>query len=183
MDKMKCFSKGFVFVLITIAGVIIISISYCFTNQFFSKKLIQCIEEENYEKLEIMCALPFGNVNALPKFSNLLAAVAELPAADTPLGYDCRKNDVEAVKILLENGADPNHEPRFQLYKAVPLSLAASHGNMEIMQLLLEYGANVSECGNQVLFTQLRARKDNDDLPLKVVQDSIILFEQYGFDL
>lgn len=52
-----------------------------------------------------------------------------------------RKSDVAAVKELLAKGADVNAKTQ---YGATPLSYACDRGNLEIVKLLLEHGANVN---------------------------------------
>lgn len=60
----------------------------------------------------------------------------------TALGYAVSCNNIEVVKFLLENGADPNlSESKPDTY--TPLMWAAESEPLEIVKLLLEYGADV----------------------------------------
>jgi hypothetical protein len=50
------------------------------------------------------------------------------------------QENISEVKLLLEKGADPNHQSRL----GAPLSYALFDNNIEMLKVLLEYGANVS---------------------------------------
>ena len=75
----------------------------------------------------------------LVKFDKIMAVFKN--HSDNGLIVETKKGDVEAVKIFLEVGADPNGkvgDGRTLLY------LAASRGYLEIAELLIQYGANVN---------------------------------------
>lgn len=78
---------------------------------------------------------------------------------DSPLGYCCTKNSwyaEQAVRVLLERGADPNKDARKTSFRtrlgalinfgvapsgvANAFSLAASHNNFNAFIMMLEYG-------------------------------------------
>jgi len=49
--------------------------------------------------------------------------------------------NIKRAKYLLENKADPEYTPEYQ---RSPLQLAASTGNIKMMEILLGYGANIN---------------------------------------
>ncbi|KAK6519303.1 hypothetical protein TWF281_003138 [Arthrobotrys megalospora] len=64
-------------------------------------------------------------------------------SSETPLCYAIRKGYTAVIKLLLENGAQPN----FDNTRDTPLILSARHGNEAISKLLLDKGADPSlEC-------------------------------------
>ncbi|MCI0523739.1 MAG: ankyrin repeat domain-containing protein [Acidobacteria bacterium] len=54
-----------------------------------------------------------------------------------------RKSNVQAVKELLAKGADPNAKTQ---YGATPLFFACDRGSLEIVQMLVNRGADVTAC-------------------------------------
>ena len=63
----------------------------------------------------------------------------------TPLHMACFKEHDKIVKVLLQNGADPNEQDSFGL---TPLHIAAMRGNIVIIKLLDEYKADSSILSN-----------------------------------
>ena len=67
------------------------------------------------------------------------------------LGVISRVPDLEEVKKLLEEGADVNAPHLYADYPTSPLYLAVDSGNTELIQLLIDKGANVNfedyDCG------------------------------------
>lgn len=59
----------------------------------------------------------------------------------TPLIYACQNNAIEIVKMLLDNGADPNIGNQTNL---MPLHFSASMGAIPIINLLVKAGADVN---------------------------------------
>ncbi|CAG9820587.1 unnamed protein product [Phaedon cochleariae] len=63
----------------------------------------------------------------------------------TALTRSIRAGAVETVKLLLENHADPNYVNAYEIDKCfTPLTSASHLKNVEIMELLIEYGAEVN---------------------------------------
>lgn len=65
----------------------------------------------------------------------------DTPPSQTPLILAVRGNNIEVVKQLIENGADPNEK---DLYGATAFHFAAKEGYVNIVKLLIEKGADVS---------------------------------------
>jgi len=65
--------------------------------------------------------------------------------------YSGDRGFVNMVKLLLENGANPNIEGR----DAAPLVMASSFGHIEVVKLLLEYGANIEAKASDGISTAL----------------------------
>jgi len=85
-----------------------------------------------------------------------------------PLGLACFFGHVEAARVLLEHGADPNSLARNEHVQAGPLHSASASENKgedvryELCELLLDHGADPSlEQGGG--FTALDAARQNGD--------------------
>ncbi|GFO49166.1 poly [ADP-ribose] polymerase [Plakobranchus ocellatus] len=63
----------------------------------------------------------------------------------TPLVLAVEASQEKIVKLLLENGADPNVEINHGYYKDTPLVLAANRGSLQIMRMLIHYKADVTK--------------------------------------
>jgi ankyrin repeat protein len=59
----------------------------------------------------------------------------------TPLHWAARKGNLDVVKLLLENGANPNAVDNS---KNTPLHKAAGNGPTEVARLLLDSGADAT---------------------------------------
>jgi ankyrin repeat protein len=94
----------------------------------------------------------------------------------------CGNNDIEAVAILLKNGADPNKTPPFQLSWHAPIQIAASNGNVDMMAMLIENGADVELHGRGALIklTKDARRHINERIPLESYKAGYSLLEQHG---
>ena len=82
-----------------------------------------------------------GDVQALGALIKVEAGLVQLKdkAGDMPLHYAVQKDQIEAAKLLLENGAEVNSKG-FDDW--TPLHWAAKVGSKQMCQLLLENGAN-----------------------------------------
>lgn len=54
--------------------------------------------------------------------------------------------DDDTLRIVLEAGANPNSEVPKGLFRSSPLTTAGFSGLVEIIKLLIEFGAKVNEC-------------------------------------
>lgn len=89
--------------------------------------------ELNDHSTPLSLAADFGHIEIM---NMLLKAKAEIKLSDSPLKWACIRNNVDAVKILLERGANPNHET-FEIF-----GYALVKGYIEIVTLLLAYHAD-----------------------------------------
>lgn len=73
------------------------------------------------------CGIDMVNVNQLSNFGN------------TPIGVFAVKGDVDAIRVLIEAGADVNHHGDGGY---TPLHEAVEQGHAGVVRLLLQNGAN-----------------------------------------
>ena len=140
-------------ILIIISSILAVSV-LCFSAIFVvsvnqAKNIVRSINEQDYEGLEDACESALF-INKIPTYSLIANALCEINVW-TPLQTACINNDIEAVTILLKNGADPNKTPPFQLSWYAPIQIAASNGNVDIMTVLIENGADVELYGHNAL--------------------------------
>ncbi|XP_065584249.1 putative ankyrin repeat protein RF_0381 [Artemia franciscana] len=64
------------------------------------------------------------------------------------LRWAVHTNDIYQARILLKNGADPNGQSRFSTKDKV-LKVASIHGNLNLCQLLVSYGATIDDIDNE----------------------------------
>ncbi|HEU4754180.1 MAG TPA: ankyrin repeat domain-containing protein, partial [Armatimonadota bacterium] len=91
-------------------------------------------------------ALHYAATSADPEVLRLLLAAGADPNAidshgETPLSRAVRENNEPAVRLLLEGGANVRLRPRSRNYTP-PLCAAAEAGNLSLLSLLLEAGAD-----------------------------------------
>lgn len=171
-------------ILITISCVLAVSV-LCFIVIFAisvnqAKNIVRLINEQNYEGLEDACETTFF-INKIPTVSLIASALCEINVW-TPLQTACMNDDIEAVTILLKNGADPNKKPPFQLSWYAPIQIAASNGNVDIMTVLIENGADVELYGHNalILLTKDARWHMNESISLESYKAGYALLEQYG---
>lgn len=93
----------------------------------------------------------------------------------TPLHNEVVRNDLDAARMLLAAGANPNCSARGGM---TPLHYAAYQRNVDMVKLLLDYGANLdamTDKGRSVLFFALRsqAHLGNDDMLAYACQNRV----------
>jgi uncharacterized protein len=120
-------------------------------------------------------AAALGDVDRLRELVDFDPSLVSAYAPDgfTLLGLAAFFKHPEAVRLLLERGADPNQQARHAQIKAHPIhSAAAEGGSTEIARLLLDAGADVNveqpggftaldaaeQAGNTELIALLRER-------------------------
>ncbi len=171
-------------ILIIISGVLIF-LTLCFFTIFLisvnqAKNIVRLINEKNYEGLEDACESAFF-IDKIPTVSLIANALCEINVW-TPLQTACINNDIEAVTILLKNGAEPNKKPPFQLSWYAPIQIAASNGNVDIMTVLIENGADVELYGHNalILLTKDARWHTNESISLESYKAGYALLEQNG---
>lgn len=101
-----------------------------------------------------------------------------------PLNVVVAHGDAELVKMMLERGADPNHQYE-SFYRQFPLQIAVEKGFPEIVELLLKYKADPDKLtcyGETPLYiAEYRSNRDHideaDTLPRKQV---VSVLKKYG---
>jgi uncharacterized protein len=120
--------------------------------------------------LDVFEAAAFGRTERLRELLDEDAALANAFGDDgfQPLGLACFFGHVEAARLLLERGADPNTLAHNEHIQAGPLHSASASENKdeatryELCELLLDRGADPSlEQGGG--FTALDAARQNGD--------------------
>lgn len=167
----------------------VVTLILCFLILFVisvnqAKNIVRLIDEQNYDALENACDAALF-IDKVPVYSQIGNAFAEVNVW-TPLQEACSNNDIKAVRILLEKGADPNKTPPFQLPWHAPLQIAASNGNIEMMALLIEYGANVESCGQNALILLTKDARWNvrteEGISFETYKEGYTLLEKHGMD-
>lgn len=106
----------------------------------------------------------------------------------SPLIYAIGREQVEAVRLLLKYGADPNSKdekgisPLAFVADPQPIKNASAKKRLEIAQLLLNSGASLSSTsntGNQPLWAAVFSAADGNPEKLSLVE----LMLQYGADI
>jgi ankyrin repeat protein len=88
----------------------------------------------------------------LPRIRSLLAEGANVNSVHdgrypaTPLMKAAYAGQADAMKLLLESGADPNHED-LDFYSSI--TMAADQGRWDIVRLLAEHGADPAKRGGE----------------------------------
>jgi len=90
----------------------------------------------------------------------------------TALHVACRNNKVDVIRVLLENGADPNSVDDFGQTPLIELMLMENDGNVTAaIELLLEHGADInakdSEDTTALMFACLSNNKNAVDVLLE----------------
>ena len=125
-----------------------------------------------------------SNGNTAPLWTEKIAVIMQIEGPRIPLVEACYYRNVQAVEVLLSNGADPN---RFISGGFSPLEAAIVYGHVDesslaIVRLLLEHGADPNKFGSEspLLFklSTFLAAGNHDS----AVTDMILLLLEYGAD-
>ena len=127
------------------------------------KSLLLLISESNRPDIEVMKILlehnakmdnnaflnlflnPRATLEMIKLFIKYGADVNYKNGSKSPLFNACEKGNVEIIKYLLENGANPNDKP-YPLIKA-----CSFHPSYDVVKLLLDYGANPNVTDNKII--------------------------------
>ena len=157
------------FIIVPLNLVVILTFGcLLYNNQFYAQKVIKAIEKEDIAQLEKLMESSLGNLNSKPTLW-ILEVLGE-ENKQTPLQFACSKGNPEIVKMLLENGADPNYTHWDSLRNnGAALNNAASSlskDRFEIIKLLIEFGADINykdNNGNDVLSCLVYAAEYHTD--------------------
>ena len=172
-------------ILITISGVLAVSV-LCFIVIFVisvnqAKNIVRLIDEQDYDGLEDACESALF-IDKIPTSSRIASALCEINVW-TPLQVACSNNDIDAVTILLENGANPNKTPPFQLPWYAPIQIAASNGNVDIMTVLIENGEDVELYGhNALILLTKNSRSAKNGISIEIYKSGYALLEKCGMN-
>ncbi|KAG5716083.1 Ankyrin repeat protein nuc-2 [Termitomyces sp. T112] len=130
-----------------------------------------CIEKGvSVEKTDLYgrTALHYASMNGHPAVCKRLLE-AGLPSSIldrdnySPLVYATMKGKVECVRVLLDEGKVPV-EPTMPLGDLIPLSLASQSGHVDVVVLLLQYGARCLPNSNGEYPMHLAAREGHAEV-------------------
>ena len=110
---------------------------------------ILCEQIKNGEEIDTN----FSNGTTAPIFFDEIASIMQIGGPKIPLVEACYYRNVQAVEVLLENGADPNFyiDGRWTALEAAIVSSPAGsmdERNFEIIKLLVEHGADFDRCSS-----------------------------------
>lgn len=136
---------------------------------------LQALYEGNEEKarrllppdgeLSVFEAAAFGRLERLRELLDENASVATAYSADgfTALHLAIFGGQEEAVRLLLERGADPNALSTGEVARVPPLGTAAFVRSVPLARLLLDSGADVDGRGEGGFTALHTARQNGDD--------------------
>jgi ankyrin repeat protein len=110
-------------------------------------------------KASFFTAAVIGDVKELKKLLKEINPNFRNEKGETPLHIVAGESHLEAVKLLLDHGADPNAQNK---EGETPLHYAAERCEVDVVKLLLQYGADPN------------ARDDNGQTPLHRITDEPI---------
>lgn len=167
MKKIKQHKIRFAVISLIVGVIVILGIIF-YNNQFYARRVISAIEQENIDNLQELMKCPFGNLNCKPTL--WISEVLSENNEPTPLQAACKLGNPEIVKLLLENGAKVNYTYwDHSRNQGSPLTNAASSlsdKRLQVIKLLIEYGADVSyedATGNDALSCAVYASFDRYD--------------------
>ena len=101
---------------------------------------------------------------------------------ETPLHLLCQANEIEASKLLLEHGADPNailpEDLNENLENITPAHFAALHDNLDMIKLLVCYGADINIKCRFVFDGEVMYTANVKDMYVKGIEAKQLQFDQ-----
>lgn len=137
--------KGILIITVIIIALITILIISSMLFKYHEAKIL-CNQIKYGEEIDT----DFSNGTTSPLFFDKIASIMQIDGPKIPLVEACYYRNVQAVKVLLENGADPNFyiHGRWTALEATIVSSPAGlmdKRSFEIIKLLVEYGANLDK--------------------------------------
>ncbi len=131
-------------ILVFIILIIFISLFFCIVKfSEYREAKILCEEIKNGNEIKT----DFSNGSTAPLFLDNMAKIMQIDGPKIPLVEACYYRNVQAVKVLLKNGADPNIflEGDWSSLEAAFMYGPADERTFEIINLLMEYGADIDK--------------------------------------
>lgn len=149
-DKKKVFKL--ISTVLIVCGAICFFPATCTTKSMISLYL-ENNEETRDNKGPLLLAI---DENDFAKVKKLIESGSDInegrhfvDKSHTPLSYACYLNKNKMAEFLLQNGADPDRNFNWTKQKnylsATPFMCAAKNRNYKIMELLLDYGADINK--------------------------------------
>lgn len=115
------------------------------------------------EALRVACKFSSDKlVSDLLNMSNMHSMVNQIltDRGTTALHVSCAEGMPQVVKLLLDSQANPNYTD-FQRY--TPLVIACERGNVDLVEMLIDYGADVNQPATNINLTALHVASNNND--------------------
>ena len=122
------------------------------TNFLEMEKLLNKGADINYvDKVTKLSALSYASYSNNIKVVDFLVKNGANIEGDSkypnnPIYFATLNNNVDIVELLINNGVDPNYA--WEDRGGTLLTQAVQMGKLEVVKVLLRYGANVNYCGN-----------------------------------
>lgn len=163
---------------------------------------VESILEENPKLVNSICSLNelYNNTNRVSKPDMIKRMVALRIEATTPLYNAVWNNDIEMVKLLLKQGANPNTRIKEDFFESsvqnvgeTPFLLAVKRGKVEILALLIANGADLNSRDKEgytalaAVMTHARVVRVDDDFTTPKgypnAKDTALLLIRNGADI
>ncbi len=181
---MKKYQKAICLLVIVVLSVIVligcpVMIRVAKVNN--AKQMIEAIENQDYDTLHTLCSKPLSDIDCASEYSVLLSTICEIHAY-TPLETAIHCNDVTAVQILLDAGADPNKngQLRISTNQIYPLEHGIAIGNSQIVEQLILHGADVNQSAQDGLDKMIRFSVRKESVSIEEFTEILDLLEAQG---
>lgn len=110
-----------------------------------NKSAVAILKNHKKDELDIFEATSIGDIDIVSRLINKNSVLTNSFSADgfTPLGLASFFEQIDIVKLLLGNEANPNI-PANNQFKVAPIHSACAISNYEIVNLLIKNGADVN---------------------------------------
>lgn len=134
-------TKAKVFVILLLCGALIFGVFTAFQVSKYAQAIQLCEDIKNGKEIDTK----IGNATTAPLFFDDIAVIFQVEGVKIPLVEACYYKNMQAVRVLLKNGADPNFfiEGRWSPLEAAIIQRPVDEKSVEIIELLIEYGADV----------------------------------------